>query len=256
MMVLAPPPPSGPEPAVRPCRVCERSLPGGGARCPNPLCASAARWFGWNIAAAERSGPLEVALNAFKYRGSREWAPIFGGMLVELMERRRRLLQPFDLITASPTFLGTGGRDVDHTRLMLVEAARQVPREHAWPFDLGRVPAIVKTRPTPRLAWLDHRERRRVAEEQLRPALHVPDRTRTAGRRILVVDDVFTDGRTLDEVARALRLRGGARQVCGLALCRQPWRGHAATIAAALPSPAVSADFARPLDGPGPHPPS
>jgi predicted amidophosphoribosyltransferase len=216
--------------------VCERPFTAGTSRCPNPLCASAARWFRWNIAAAERSGPLETALNAYKYRGAREWAPVFGGMLAELLERRRHLVEPFDLIAASPTFVGRSGREFDHMRSLLVETARRVRCGGGWPFDTGPVPAIVKTQPTPRFAWLDHRERRRVAEEQLRPVLHVPDRSRTAGRRILVVDDVFTDGRTLDEVARALRLQGGAREVCGLALCRQPWRAPAAADTAALPS--------------------
>lgn len=219
-----PPPVAGPEPPLRRCAVCERLLTGGRTPCPNPLCASASRWFHWNMAATERSGPLEAALNAYKYRGARDWAPVFGGMLAELMERRRHLFEPFDLITASPTFVGRGGRDFDHTRAMLIEAARQVSSARLWPFDTGPVPVIVKTGPTPRLASLDHRERRQVAEERLRPALHVADRGRSAGRRILVVDDVFTDGRTLDEVARALRLQGGAREVCGLALCRQPWR--------------------------------
>ena len=236
--------------------MCERPLTAGTARCPNPLCASASRWFHWNIAAAERSGPLEAALNAYKYRGVRHWAPVFGGMLAELMDRRRHLLEPFDLITASPSFVGRGGRDFDHTRLLLVEAGRQVWCGRGWPFDTGPVPALIKTRPTPRLAWLGHRERRRVAEEWLRPALHVPDRGRTAGSRILVVDDVFTDGRTLDEVARALRLQGGAREVCGLAVCRQPWRDHAAATAAALPSRAVDPPVTGPLDGPWPGRPS
>lgn len=199
---------------------------------------------------------MEVALNAYKYAGVRSWAPVFGGMLAELMERRRHLLEPFDLITASPTFAGRGGRDFDHTRSMLIEAARRVPATRSWPFDTAPVPAIVKTGPTPRLASLGHRERRRVAEEQLRPVLHVPDRSRTSGRRILVVDDVFTDGRTLDEVARALRLRGGAREVCGLTLCRQPWRDRATGIATALPSRAVSPATTASLSTRGSVPPS
>jgi predicted amidophosphoribosyltransferase len=224
------------EPAARRCGVCERPLTVNAAGCPNPLCASSARWFRWNIAAAERSGRLESALNAYKYRGARDWAPLFGGMLAELLERRRHLLAAFDLIVASPTFVGSGGRDFDHTRSVLLRAAEQLAGGAGWRFDTGSVPAIVKTGPTARLAGLDHRERRRVAEEQLRPALRVTDRTRTAGSRILVFDDVFTDGRTLDEVARALRLQGGAREVCGLALCRQPWRGAAATPTRAQPS--------------------
>jgi predicted amidophosphoribosyltransferase len=194
---------------------------------------------------------VELALNRYKYGGVRSWAPVFGSMLVELMERRRRLLEPFDLIAASPTFVGPGGRPFDHTRAMLIEAARQPPSGRGWPFDNGTVPVIVKTGPTPRLASLCHRERRRVAEEQLRPVLHLPDRGRTAGRRILVVDDVFTDGRTLDEVARALRLQGGAREVCGLTLCRQPWRGSPTGSATALGSGAVSPAVTRLLDALG-----
>jgi predicted amidophosphoribosyltransferase len=35
---------------------------------------------------------------------------------------------------------------------------------------------------------------------------------------------VFTDGLTLNEVARALR-RAGAAAVCGVTLCRQPFGG-------------------------------
>ena len=48
----------------------------------------------------------------------------------------------------------------------------------------------------------------------------------TSTVNVLVYDDVFTDGLTLNEVARALR-RVGANAVCGVTLCRQPYRGPA-----------------------------
>jgi predicted amidophosphoribosyltransferase len=209
------------------CGVCGRALGAEASRCRNPLCASASRWFRWNVAVAERSGLLEEALNAYKYRGDRSRARVFGAMLAGFLAQRRRLVEGFDLVIASPTFVGTGGRDFDHVRLILAEAARQSAADGGVRFDLETLPAIVKTGPTPRLAGCAHRERRRLAAERLRPLLRVPDPKRTAGRRLLVFDDVFTDGRTLDEVARALRLQGGAREVCGLALCRQPWRDRA-----------------------------
>ena len=209
------------------CGVCGRPLATETAGCRNPLCASASRWFHWNVAVAERSGLLESALNAYKYEGDRSRARVFGTMLAGYLVQRRRLLGGFDLVVASPTFVGPGGRDFNHVRLMLTEAALRTAPGDGPPFDLGGVPAIVKTGPTPRLAGRGHAERRRLAAERLRPALRVPDPRRTAGKRLLVVDDVFTDGRTLDEVARALRLQGGATEVCGLALCRQPWREQA-----------------------------
>jgi predicted amidophosphoribosyltransferase len=39
-----------------------------------------------------------------------------------------------------------------------------------------------------------------------------------------VYDDIFTDGQTLNEVARALRYSGRAKLVSGITLARQPWR--------------------------------
>jgi predicted amidophosphoribosyltransferase len=68
-----------------------------------------------------------------------------------------------------------------------------------------------------------YRERRANAEDSLRAALHVPDPSVTRGRRIIVVDDVFTDGLTLREVARVLMAEGGAAEVLGVTLARQPF---------------------------------
>jgi predicted amidophosphoribosyltransferase len=213
-------------PAVAFCQVCARALAPGEERCRNPLCASAARWFRWNVAVARRGGLLEAALDAYKYGGEVGVAPHLVATLARFLERRATLLDRFDLVVASPTYVGPGGRSFDHVRALLVQAARRLGPAAAGRIDLAPVAAVVKTGPTPRLAGRGHEERRRIAQMEIRPRLAVPDPGRTAGRRILVFDDVFTDGRTLDEVARALRLRGGAREVCGISLCRQPWRGE------------------------------
>jgi predicted amidophosphoribosyltransferase len=66
-------------------------------------------------------------------------------------------------------------------------------------------------------------ERHAIATQQLREAIRVTDARRTRGKAILVYDDVFTDGNTLNEVARRLRLDGAATRVVGITLARQPW---------------------------------
>ncbi len=85
---------------------------------------------------------------------------------------------------------------------------------------------IIKTAETQSMSGISrYQERKANAETNVRPALQVPDVGRVAGKAIVVVDDVFTDGLTLREVARALR-SAGARAVYGVALARQTYRGR------------------------------
>jgi predicted amidophosphoribosyltransferase len=172
-----------------------------------------------------RSGQLENAINSLKFYNRKGWALIFGRILVGFLSEQARSFEDFELIVASPTFIGQGGRAFDHTRLVVEQAAAESQPGQKWPFDLDDPSAIIKTGPTDSLTGKTYQQRRSIAEEQLRTVLHVPDLTRTRDKRILVYDDVFTDGRTLNEVARALRVQGEANSVCGVTLCRQPWRG-------------------------------
>ena len=83
---------------------------------------------------------------------------------------------------------------------------------------------IAKTMKTESFAskpkWKD---RKRLAEGDLRTALSIPDGVHTRGKDVLVYDDLFTDGFTLREVARCLMQDGGASRVCGVTIMRQPW---------------------------------
>jgi predicted amidophosphoribosyltransferase len=90
-------------------------------------------------------------------------------------------------------------------------------------FDLGAPPAIVKTRATAQSAAATAKAKRAAAQE-LRAALVITDIGRTAGRRILVYDDVCTTASQLDAVAECLLDDGRAAAVEGLVLARAPWR--------------------------------
>jgi predicted amidophosphoribosyltransferase len=171
-----------------------------------------------------RSGVLEGAINSYKYYGVKAWATIFGRVLAGFLEEQAQTFRQFSIIAASPTYVGTGGRSFDHTRAVLEAAARELPPGSGWPFDLAGQPVIIKTKPTEPMVGKKYGERRTCAESELRAALAVPTPSRTTGKNILVYDDVFTDGLTLNEIARALREQGKAQIVCGVTLCRQPWR--------------------------------
>lgn len=66
------------------------------------------------------------------------------------------------------------------------------------------VDAIVRHRRTPPLRAMNPAERRKT----VRGVFRVPDPDVVAGRRILLVDDVFTTGATADACARVLRAAG------------------------------------------------
>ena len=218
------------------CQICDLPFNPGESWCENILCKSEDdRWFDWNYAVAMRSGALENAINRYKYHAGTGWAFIFGRVIAGFLEEQSRTFRDFDLIVASPTFLGDGGRTFDHTRLVLERAAAEVSPPSTWPFDLGGEPAIIKTAATPPMVKKGFRQRRDIAQRDLRNALSVPDPERVAGKKILVYDDVFTDGLTLNEVARALRKQGGAESVCGVTLCRQPWKPRPAAAPIEVP---------------------
>jgi predicted amidophosphoribosyltransferase len=207
-----------PVPADR-CQVCDQALSTPGAACGNPVCSWPDRQFEWNAAVAMRSGELKAAINRYKYNDRRNWSLIFGRVLAGFLHDRRDLFAGFDLVIPSPTYVGTGGRDFDHTKLVLAEAARL--DQNGLPFALDP-PVLVKTGPTPQLVGLSWYDRRDVCAVELPRVLHVPDPTHVRGRAILVYDDVFTDGLNLNAVAKKLR-QAGASRVCGVTLARQPW---------------------------------
>lgn len=205
------------------CDYCELELKADGS-CGNPVCnwPEDRRFFTFVWAISMRTGELERAINLYKFREVKGWAWIFGRVLVGYLNANAAWASEYDLIVPSPTYVGADGRSFDHTG-KVIERASIEDQDDRWPFQEEGI--IVKTRKTtafhsvPR--WQD---RRRIAEEEIRAALHVPRPEVVRGRRVLVYDDVFTDGLTLREVARALK-QAGASEVSEVVLARQPWRG-------------------------------
>jgi predicted amidophosphoribosyltransferase len=207
------------------CPVCAQRL-GANSRCPNELCRSRWRRIGRIHAIAYQSGPLRQAINAYKYRGARYWDAVFGRLLLGWLDATLTA-DPPDLIVANPSYLGPGGQLFAHTEAVLDAAAAEARCRPAglpcWQFDCTEPRAVRKTGATLRsadeAAWA-----KRASATDLREALRIPDPARTAGRSVLVYDDVCTTGGQLDAVAGCLLDEGGAARVEGVVLARAPWR--------------------------------
>lgn len=198
--------------------------------CGNPLCRWEDRYFDSCMAISMLTGVLEKAVYRYKKDGKRAWALIFGRVVAGYVERNADEIEQYDLIIPAPTYLGPGAsREWDHIRLIVEAAARET--ETSWPFDLSSPGTVIKTAETKRLkdckSW---QERHAVATGALRAALNVPYPYVVRGKRILLFDDVFTGGLTMNEVARALVL-AGAESVTGLVLARAPFKKRKAPAA-------------------------
>ncbi len=205
------------------CPVCELPLRAGES-CANDWCGRADRWFSVVWSVAPHVGAWRRAILGYKYRSETARAALFGRVLVDYLDEHMPWFDDFDVMLAMPAYTGPAARRAwDPVGAVAAAAARLAgPR---WEF---RSDLIVKERETPALTGLGRTARRQCAEGAVRRALRVPDPVAVAGRRILVVDDVFTEGSTLREVARALT-QAGADEVAGVMLARQPWQATGPT---------------------------
>ena len=209
----------GEDPVSRRCPGCGRPRPAS-VPCASPWCERPDRGWAWVSAAGAYRGRLRADLLSYKREGDRRMADRLGGLLARELADTAGWWEEWDLLVAVPAYRGFGARrSWDAVRGLLLAAAAQVGP--GWEVLPG---AVVKLGETPPLAGLDGPGRRRAAASRLRPALSVPDPSAVRGRRVVVVDDVFTEGSTLREVAMALR-RAGASEVAGLVVAAAEWGG-------------------------------
>jgi predicted amidophosphoribosyltransferase len=203
--------------------VCAQRLAADG-RCPNELCRHPGRRVDRIHAIGYQTGPLRRAIHSYKYDGVRSWSVLLGRLVLGWLEQHMTS-DPPGLIVVNPTFSAAGaaaGQVLGHTEAVL-HAAAEADAAHRWPFDTATPAAVIKTRMTLKSAdaqaWS-----KRVTANELRDALAIPDRGRTAGKFIVVYDDICTTGGQLDAIAGCLLDHGGAARVEGIVLARAPWR--------------------------------
>jgi predicted amidophosphoribosyltransferase len=206
-------------PALTGCPVCGQALPDGAA-CPNYWCGRTDRAFSVVFAVSVHRGALRQAVLRYKYQRELWWAEVFARLFADYLRRHATWFEEFDLLVPTPSYLGPRARrSWDPVGQIVVRLGAYL--EPAWDSAPG---AVVKRAETPPMQGRTSGVRRMIAAGALRRALSVPSPRLVAGARILVVDDVLTDGSTLREMALVLR-QAGALEVAGLVLTRPPWRG-------------------------------
>jgi predicted amidophosphoribosyltransferase len=168
-------------------------------------------------------GALRHAILGYKYKEERWWADVFARLLSDHLRLHATWFEDFDLVIPVPAYTGPGARR-NWDPVGAVAARLRILVAPLWEIEAGAVAKQVETPAMQGRTWTDRQE---IAAGPLRRSLVVPVPRRVAGARILVLDDVLTEGGTLREMARVLR-RAGAREVAGLVLARPAWRGGGA----------------------------
>lgn len=177
------------------CDVCRDDLP----RCDTFIAGAG---FGRAAAPLWYTGRVRAAITAFKFKGKTGGVRTFGAMMAQTAAEQYS--GAFDTITWVPiSRKRLRKRGYDQTRLL---AAALCVDWHVEPLEL-----LEKTVDNAPQSECTSRAGRRA---NVLGVYRVTDPSAVQGRRILLVDDIFTTGATLSEAARVLKDAGAADVMC------------------------------------------
>ncbi len=171
-------------------------------------CLGENRFFSRARAIGLYEGLLLEAISRFKYGGSSYLAQPLGKLLASYQDPEFSFRE-FDWVVPVPLH-PQRLRQRGYNQALLL--ARRISREHRLPLDFQSLQRIRHTPPQTQLSGAER-------QKNIRGAFQVVHPDRMAERRVLLIDDVFTTGATVQECSRVL-LHAGAKEVQVLTLAR------------------------------------
>lgn len=170
---------------------------------PNP-------WFRKARAMADYDSAVGEAIRLLKYQGKIVMAKPLADLMIEAMPIFFGM-EDYDYIVPVPIHKKKR-RERGYNQVELV--GKRLSRATGIPMETRSLIKIKDTRPQVSLS-------RTERKEEVRGAFDAPDTSRIAGKRILLIDDVFTTGATASESAKTLARKGKVKYVDVFTLTRQ-----------------------------------
>jgi len=191
------------------CIIC--SLPFATSKGQDHLCENCMRntpWYDFARAPYLYSGLIMESIQRFKYRSETYLASYLGALLSSFAGEW--IKNPKDFIVMPVP--------IHRRRLRERKFNQSLVLARILTSDLGtklNYLSLIRNRDTKAQTGLNREERRK----NVKNAFSITDKQVTEGKEILLVDDVFTTGHTLNECAKTLK-KSGARRVICLTLAR------------------------------------
>lgn len=195
---------------IRPprCEVCSEPFDGAMETFTCPNCRGRAFHFECAVAVLRSRGLARELIHRLKYNREIWLARPLGNFLERGLEDPRLQDWKIDAIVPVPLHpLRRREREFNQSELLARELSRRLGRPLSGPLK--------RVRHTVTQTHFDRRQRM----QNLRDAFALRQNVPVQGQNLLLVDDVFTTGSTLDECTRVL-LAAGARSVRALTVAR------------------------------------
>ena len=182
------------------CRLCSQPFDGaidGTFTCSN--CEDRRFHFDCAVSRYRSDGVVRELVHRFKYDRCLYLRQTLAEWLAETLDDARITAHPFDYLVPVPLHAARQ-RDREFNQAALL--AELLAERHGETV----LHALKRIRYTTTQTQLDREERR----QNLRNAFRVRHPRRVAGSHLILVDDVFTTGSTVDECARVLKESGAA----------------------------------------------
>jgi ComF family protein len=168
---------------------------------PCGTCTTNEKYFTTARALGYYEGPLQEAIHRWKYQGRTSLTPLFGEWMAGTF---RRYWQPSSVDLLVPVPLHPKRlRERGFNQALLL--AKEISRRLRIPY---RKRTLQKKKPTPPQVNLSGSER----EEGVKGTFQVSKKEDLDGLSILLLDDVYTTGATVNECSKVL-IAGGAKRV-------------------------------------------
>ena len=173
---------------------------------PCGACVTHRKYFTIARALGAFEGALQEAIHRWKYEGKTYLTPFFADWMAEGLNRH---WEPGSLDLLIPVPLHTRRlRERGFNQSLLL--VRELSRQTGIPYRKSILQKKKSTIPQVNLSGVER-------EKELRGTFHVIGKEELSGLSVLLIDDVYTTGATVNECSKVL-LRGGAKKVDVLTL--------------------------------------